>query len=144
MFTLLRRLHLFLGILGILAFLATGQYMDRWHEHLRGYDDTTRMLYRSTHVYILLAAVSNAMTGLYLRPAQARWRRWLQLVGSLALLAGPPLFLAGFCTEPYLSGLARPYSRPAIYLALGGVVLHLIGAIPSRSKATGPEIIAQS
>lgn len=118
--------------------------MDRWHEHLRGYDDTTRMLYRSTHVYILLAAVSNVMTGLYLRPAQARWRRGLQLVGSLALLAGPPLFLTGFCTEPYLSGLARPYSRPAIYLALGGVVLHLIGAIPSRSKATGPEIIAQS
>ncbi len=134
MLTLLRRLHLLVGLLGIIAFLATGQYMDRVHDHLRGYDDTARMLYRSTHVYILLASVANAMTGIYLRPADARWRCGLQLLGSLALLAGPPLFLAGFCTEPYLSGLARPWSRPAIYLALGGVVLHLIAAIPARSR----------
>jgi len=134
MFTFLRRLHLVLGILGILAFLATGQYMDRWHDHLRGYDDTTRMLFRSTHIYILLAAVTNAMTGLYLRPADASWRRVLQAIGSLALLAGPPLLLAGFCTEPYLSGLARPWSRPAIYLALGGVVLHLIATIPTNRR----------
>lgn len=133
MLTLLRRLHLLVGMLGIVVFLATGQYMDRWHEHLRGYDDTTRMLYRSTHIYILLASVTNVMTGLYLRPADARWRRGLQLVGSLALLVGPPLLLAGFSTEPYLSGLARPWSRPALYLALGGVVLHLMAAIPARS-----------
>lgn len=134
MFTLLRRLHLILGILGIIAFLATGQYMDRFHDHLRGSDDTTRMLFRSTHIYILLASVTNAMTGLYLRPTYSRWRRALQLVGSLALLAGPPLFLIGFCREPYLSGLARPWSRPAIYLALGGVVLHLVAAIPDRPR----------
>ncbi len=112
--------------------------MDRWHDHLRGYDDTTRMLFRSSHIYILLAAVTNAMTGLYLRPADASWWCVLQAIGSLALLAGPPLLLAGFCTEPYRSGLARPWSRPAIYLALGGVVLHLVAAIPARShtKAT--------
>ena len=134
MLTLLRRLHLLVGLLGILAFLATGQYMDRFHDHLRGYDDTTRMLFRSTHVYLLLASVTNALLGLYLRPADARWRRGLQLVGSLALLAGPPLFLIGFCTEPYLSALARPWSRPAIYLALGGVVFHLVAAIPTRSR----------
>jgi hypothetical protein len=134
MLTLLRRLHLLVGLLGIIAFLATGQYMDRVHDHLRSYDDTTRMLYRSTHIYILLASVTNAMTGIYLRPASVHWRLGMQLIGSLALLTSPPLFLAGFCTEPYLSGLARPWSRPAIYLALGGVVLHLIAAIPTRSR----------
>jgi hypothetical protein len=136
MLTLLRILHLAVGILGIVAFLATGQYMDRVHDHLRGYDDTTRMLYRSTHIYILLASAINAMTGLYLRPADARWRPVLQAIGSYALLAGPPLFLAGFCYEPYLSELARPWSRPAIYLALGGTVFHLIAAIPRRSRTS--------
>lgn len=134
MFTLIRRLHLVLGVLGIIAFLATGQYMDRYHDHLRGYDDTLRMLFRSTHVYILLSAAINTMTGLYLRPTLG-WRRRVQIAGSLAMLAGPPLFLAGFCTEPYVSGLARPWSRPAIYLAMGGVVLHLIAAIPTRKPA---------
>jgi len=106
--------------------------MDRLHGHLRGYDDTLRMLYRSTHIYLLLSAVINTVMGLYLRPADSTWRRAAQLLGSVALLAGPPLFLAGFCTEPYLSGLARPWSRPAIYLALGGAVFHLLAALPKR------------
>lgn len=126
------RAHLVIGLAGIAAFLATGLYMDRVHGHLRGYDDTVRMLYRSTHVYLLLAGAINVMTGLYLQPAGAEWRRGLQALGSATLLAGPPLFLAGFCTEPYLTGLARPWSRPAIYLALAGTVLHVVARIGDR------------
>jgi hypothetical protein len=108
--------------------------MDRWHDHLRGYDNTLRMLYRSTHIYLLLASVTSVMAGLYLQPATSSVRRALQAIGSLALVAGPPLFLIGFCTEPYLSGLARPWSRPAIYLSLGGVVFHFLANIrwPAR------------
>jgi hypothetical protein len=130
MVRLIRQAHLYVGLAGIVAFLATGLYMDRFHEHLRGYDDTLRMLYRSTHIYLLLSAVINTMMGLYLRPADSSWRRVLQCLGSVSLLAGPPLLLAGFCTEPYLSSLARPWSRPAIYLALAGTVLHLVAALP--------------
>ncbi len=126
----LRHAHLWMGIAGIGAFLLTGLYMDRAHGHLRGYDDTVRMLYRSTHIYVLLSAVTNTMLGLYLQQAESLWRRSLQRLGSAALLAGPPLFVAGFCTEPYLSDLARPWSRFAIYLALGGAMLHLSAAIP--------------
>ena len=125
-----RRAHLLLGLAGIVAFLGTGLYMDRVHGHLRGYDDTTRMLFRSTHIYLLLASVANVMTGLYLRPADSTVRCLLQRLGSAALLAGPPLFLIGFCTEPYLSDLARPWSRAAIYLALASAVLHLLAANP--------------
>jgi len=127
-----RWIHLAVGILGIAAFLATGLYMDRWHGHLRGYDDTVRMLYRSTHIYLLMAAVINVMAGLYLRPADSRVRQVLQAIGSVALLAGPPLFLAGFCTEPYLADLARPWSRIAIYLALAGAVFHLLAGVRLR------------
>lgn len=117
-------------LVGVAAFLATGLYMDRFHGHLRGYDDAVRMLFRSTHVYLLLSAVVNVVFGLHLRPAESRPRRALQALGSAALLAGPPLFLAGFCTEPYLSGLERPWSRIAIYLALAGAALHLSAAAP--------------
>lgn len=132
MFGWIRRAHLVVGLAGIVAFLATGLYMDRFHGHLRGYDDTLRMLYRSTHIYVLLSAVINTTMGLYLRPADSTWRRAAQTLGSIALLAGPPFFLAGFCTEPYLSDLARPWSRPAIYLALAGAVFHLLSALPTR------------
>lgn len=133
MFLLIRRLHLVIGVAGLVAFLATGLYMDRMHGHLRGYDDTVRMLYRSTHIYVLLASVANVMTGLYLQPAQVRWRQVLQLLGSLALLAAAPLFLLGFCTEPYLSELDRPWSKPAVYAVFTGTLLHLIAAM-GRSR----------
>lgn len=133
----IRRAHLIVGLLGIVAFLGTGLYMDRVHGHLRGYDDTLRMLYRSTHIYLLLAAVVNTMTGLYLQAAASPLRRAWQVLGSAALLAGPPLFLLGFCTEPYLTDLARPYSRVAIYLALAGAVFHLLAAVPMKSSGDG-------
>lgn len=77
-------------LVGVAAFLATGLYMDRFHGHLRGYDDAVRMLFRSTHVYLLLSAVVNVVFGLHLRPAESRPRRALQALGSAALLAGPP------------------------------------------------------
>ena len=51
----MRRFHLGAGLLGVLAFLATGQY----HEHLRGMDDAQRLLFRSAHIYLLLASLLN-------------------------------------------------------------------------------------
>ncbi len=129
MLNLIRRMHLIVGLAGVAAFLGTGLYMDRVHGHLRGYDDTVRMLYRSTHIYLLLSASINVMTGLYLRPAESTARRLLQGLGSVALVVGPPILLAAFCVEPYLSDLARPWSRIAIYLTLVGVVFHLLSAV---------------
>ncbi|MFO0946910.1 MAG: hypothetical protein U1D30_13355 [Planctomycetota bacterium] len=134
MYALTRRAHLVVGIFGIVAFLATGQYMDRYHGHLRGYDDGTRMLFRSAHIYLLLAAIINTMTGIYIRQARLSWRRLCQVIGSAALLAGPPLFLIAFCTEPHLDALDRPWSRAAVYLAFAGVLCHTVAANPfSRS-----------
>jgi hypothetical protein len=121
-----RRLHLVVGLLGVVVFLATGQYMDRVHDHLRGMDDARRLLFRSTHIYLLLASLLNLALGLYLTPTSAGWRRGLQMLGSGLVLAAPFLALAGFCTEPWLSDLERPYSRPAAYACLAGVLLHLL------------------
>lgn len=131
----MRRLHLVVGLAGVLAFLGTGQYMDRWHDHLTGMESTQRMLFRSTHIYLLLASLINAALGMYLVPA-AGLRRGLQAAGSLLLLAAPPLLLLGFSREPWLAGLDRPFSRPAIYASLAGVVLHLASRWPVRGQAS--------
>lgn len=138
MLNVIRRTHLIVGLAGVAAFLGTGLYMDRVHGHLRGYDDTVRMLYRSTHIYLLLSASINVMTGLYLKQAESSARRMLQCLGSAALIVGPPLLLAGFCQEPYLSGLARPWSRIAIYLTLAGVVFHLLSAVRRWGAPVAP------
>jgi hypothetical protein len=120
-----RRLHLVVGVVGIIGFLATGQYMDLVHDHLRGMDDAQRLLFRSTHIYLLFGSLINLALGLYMQPVFG-WRWWVRTTGSFLILAVPFLAAMGFFTEPWLSDLDRPYSRPAIYGCLVGMLLHLI------------------
>ncbi|HUF30650.1 MAG TPA: hypothetical protein VMM77_08270, partial [Gemmatimonadaceae bacterium] len=63
----MRRLHLAVGMLALLVFILTGQYMDRVHEHLTGRPDGPRLLYRSAHIDLLFAALLNLLLGAYLR-----------------------------------------------------------------------------
>jgi hypothetical protein len=118
-------LHLAVGVAGVLGFLGTGQYMDKVHDHLRGMDDARRLLFRSTHLYLLFGSLVNLALGLYLRPAFG-WRRWVRPVGSVLVLATPFLAAAGFFTEPWLSGLERTCSRLAAYGCFSGMLLHLV------------------
>jgi hypothetical protein len=53
----------------------------------------------------------------------------LRVAGSALILIGPLLFLAGFLREPFLGGLARPFSRPAIYAAFAGMALHWLAVL---------------
>ncbi len=122
-----RRIHLALGLVGLVAFVATGQVMDLRHGHLRGLADGPRLLFRSAHIYLLFSALVNLLLGVYLTPAPTRARRALQAGGSLLVAVGPPLLLWAFFREPWLAGLARPFSRPAIYASLAGVLLHVVG-----------------
>ncbi len=85
----MKRLHLVVGLLAFAAFLASGQYMYRRYDQLRGFDHATRLLFRSTHIYLLLTGLLNVALGLYLEPAPPGWRRWLQRLGSLFLVASP-------------------------------------------------------
>lgn len=135
----MKQAHLFVGLVALAAFLGTGQYMDRFHDHLRGMDDVRRLLFRSTHIYLLLAALVNIVLGLYLTRDRSGWRRVFATAGSLMLLAAPILLLLGFATEPWLTGLERPYSRPALYGSLAGVLLHLVSRWPRSSTNDSSE-----
>jgi hypothetical protein len=132
-----RRLHLAVGLVGVIGFLLTGQYMDRVHDHLRGMDDARRLLFRSTHLYLLFGSLLNLALGLHLSPA-AGWRLWVRSAGSLLVLSTPVFAAIGFFTEPWLSDLDRPYTRPTAYGALAGLVLHLICWSPRGRASGGP------
>jgi hypothetical protein len=135
----MRRLHLITGLVGVAAFLASGLYMHLGYDHLRGMDDARRLLFRSTHIYLLFASLLNLALGLYRLPQPTGWRRWLQAAGSVLVLAAPPLLAAGFLTEPWLTELARPYSRPAIYGSLAGMLLHAVSCWQRRRELPGQE-----
>ncbi len=131
-----RRLHLIVGALALLTFLATGQVMDKQYNHLEGMADAPRMLHRSAHIYILLSGGTSLMLGLYLKPRAKSVGRVLQTIGSMLLLTTPVLFTLAFFYEPWLSDLVRPYARPAMYSFLAGVLMHAVAHLaPSEQLA---------
>jgi hypothetical protein len=130
----LRVAHVGVGLVFLIGFLLTGQYMDRYVGHLQDTPDTQRMLYRSTHIYLLWSALLNLALGLHLRLSMVSFRRGVQWVGSAMVLSGPFLLTVAFFHEPFLHGLLRPLSRPAIYSAFGGVLLHALAVLPRRNR----------
>ena len=87
---MLRLVHLVIGILAVVAFLVTGQVMGHHHPNMEQLSAELRMMYVSRHIYVLAAALVNVVLGLYLQLQQSRWRRALQIVGSVLILV--PVF----------------------------------------------------
>lgn len=104
------------------------------HDHLIGMPVAPRMMFRSAHIYLLWSGLLNTMLGLYVRLSDRLWAKGLQVIGSLAILIGPVLFVAAFLTEPWMTELVRPYARPAIYIAFGGTLLHLAAGLANPSR----------
>jgi hypothetical protein len=98
-------------------------------------DGGTRMLYRSRHIYLLLAGLLNLALGTYYRASGRTWRRRFQSVGSCLILAALPLLLAAFVREPHRSDLSLAFTRPAIIGMLLGTLLH---AFAGAGKRYGP------
>lgn len=130
-------LHRIVGVAMALVFVGTGAYMHYAHNHLADMDDAQRLLFRSVHIYILLASLVNFVLGIHYWVYPKRSQRALQMVGSTLVALSPILFVLGFVNEPWLDGLQRPFSRPAIYAIAIGCLLHLIAYyLNRRSEAT--------
>ena len=78
-----RRAHLIVGLMFLVIFMLTGQSMDRYLGHLQDTPATQRMLYRSTHIYLLWSALLNTALGIYLRLSPDGTRRVMQQIGRI-------------------------------------------------------------
>ena len=125
----MKKAHLIFGAFVVLAFLLTGQYMDKYLNHLDGMPDGPRLLYRTRHIFILLAGLLNLGIGAYFTYQSETWRRTLQVIGSLLVVAASFLFLIAFFYEPNLPNLHTPLSHWGTYIITTGVLLHVISAI---------------
>ncbi len=126
---IIKRIHFWAGVIGIIVFLLTGQYMFHALSILQGMEDGPRMLYRSAHIYFLLASIINLLIGVYLDPKSLPHTRWLQFIISLLILVAPVFILIGFFIEPSLQDLARPYSKPGLYALFLAIVLVVIAKL---------------
>jgi hypothetical protein len=126
----MKRIHFVFGLMLVLVFLLTGQYME--YVHNRTLPDGVRVLYRSRHIYLLLNALINITLGLYVQYAASGWRRSLQIIGSVLIIIAPAFLLAGFFYEPPRGANQTIIAPYGIFATAIGILLHLVSAIRRR------------
>ncbi|MBV9926413.1 MAG: hypothetical protein JOZ96_15450 [Acidobacteria bacterium] len=125
----MKRLHLIVGVATLVAFLLTGQYMDYLNVRANALGETARVMFRSRHIYLLLAGLVNLGLGAYFSYRGRGWRRHLQLLGSALVLVAPLLMLAAFFAEPAEPGLRRHFTLPAVVILSVGTLLHALSGL---------------
>ncbi len=128
--------HLIFGIVVMIAFLLTGQYMDKHLNHMVGVSDGVRLLYRTRHIFILLASLLNLGIGIYFSYGAQLWRMILQVLGSILVVIASLLFIVAFFYEPNLSDLYTPLSHWGTYTIVAGTLFHLFSGIRRRKEAS--------
>jgi len=131
----MRRLHLYVGWLGILIFVSTGVYLRLHPLPDAAAYDAMHLVRRSRHIYILAGALLHLMLGLYLTPHPAGWRRNLQTIGSALLVLSTALLVLAFIVEAQ-QGFGRLMwrSRDGLITLLLGCVAHVLSArLPAKS-----------
>jgi hypothetical protein len=134
----MKKLHLIVGVLTLIMFIITGQYLSRAYPNMVGVDDGLRMLLRSRHLYIMLAGAVNAALGLYLSRQARGWRLVVQRLGSALLLVAPVLLIVAFFTEAPRGNMNAKLAPFGLYSVFGGIVLHLISGARAGRDATEP------
>jgi hypothetical protein len=130
----LRAVHLVVGVAGLIAFAASGVYMVWVHAGLQGLPEGPRLFFRSAHIYLLWGALLNLLLGCYLTRLERGLLRHAQSLASLLILAGPFMLCVSFFAEQHNPELDRPLGQLAIFLAVGGVLLHAVAALGGRIK----------
>ena len=121
---MLGKIHLFLGILIVIIFLLTGQYMHHNFNHLKEMELMSRALFRAGHLYILLFGLINASLGAHLKLSNTKWIKTVQQIGSAIIFLASFLVIYGFFTELPTNHIERSITRYSLYLILTGVSIH--------------------
>ena len=132
----MRLLHKVVGVTVVVIFLLTGQYLEFYYPEMKGVDDGTRMMFRSRHIYILLAGLLNIGIGTYFSYRHERWRKVLQLTGSSLIIFAPVLLIGAFFYEPRLAALQKTLTLPAILAVFVGTLFHLLSGVRQKTDSS--------
>ena len=123
---MLKKLHLWLGIIFFIVFLLTGQYFRIHYHGLQNLPDVERLMLRSGHVYLFFAAFINIVFGLYwTEPAKIKWTT---IVNQSLILLSPPLLTYSFVAEDVMyHGLQRGLGTLGVTLLLIWLINTAVG-----------------
>jgi len=114
----MRRIQFFAGIAMVLAFLGSGAYMHFHLGHLRGFPLAPRMVYRASHINLLLIGAVNIFSS-------RKIERSIERIASALLLAASLFFGIAFIVEPGFADLFRPWTRLAVYATFAAILLEV-------------------
>ncbi len=133
----LRKSHLVVGALTVLAFLVTGMIMRMHEPPVGAMEWAERLLFRSRHIYILCAGLVNLAIGIhYTLPAKGI-RYGAAVTGSLFVLASAILLFFAFFAEPMAGRTPGPLSGLGLIALFGGVMLYTL--VSFRKPAGGTQ-----
>jgi hypothetical protein len=128
----MRYAHLIFGIVVFITFLVTGRLM-RWDfPDKDAIPQDFRILMRSRHIYILLAALIHLVLGVYLKIHKETLQKYVQYFASALLFAGTILLVYAFFYETYTAHGFSQFSRNGLYLSLAGTIFHLLGGLKAK------------
>jgi hypothetical protein len=124
-------IHRNYGLIIIVVFLGTGQFMRHHDPPMSDLADSMRVLFRSAHIYLLMSGLLNFAFGI----AGNRKETAVSVIGSIFLLIAPVLILAGFFMESPRTVIDRPITAMGVYLVFGGSLLRGISLWRARPQA---------
>jgi hypothetical protein len=128
----MRAVHRWIGLLTVVVFLISGQFLRHHHPPIDTLSDSARLMLRSRHIYILSSGLVNLMLGLYVQRGLG-WRGVVQLIGSGLVMVSPALLVLAFVVEtPRGFQAEMVWSHLGLYALFGGCMLHLVGAMDGR------------
>ena len=109
----------------VIAFLASGAYMHFRLHHLHETPDAQRMVYRASHINMLLIGALNIASSRRARSVGGVAISLDRLAALLAIIASG-FFVAAFVREPLYAHLYRPWTRIAVYCTFAAAMVDVI------------------
>ena len=134
---MVKKLHLGIGISGLIIFALTGLYMDRVLGLPSSEFDVQRMMYRASHIYLLLVSCGVLLVGCYWQVFTGLAKK-LQVFGSVLMWAAFGLLLAAFFSEPANVDEDRLFTFLGCVLFLGGTGITFIASYFNARAVKSP------
>lgn len=110
----------------------------RYHQPgVQTLSESTRLMFRSRHIYILASGLVNLMLGLYLQRRAVGWRGITQTIGSGLLIGSSALLILAFSVESKI-GFQQDmrWSANGLYALFSGCMAHFASSIGKLQQST--------
>jgi hypothetical protein len=97
-------------------------------------DEVSHMMFRTNHIYILMAGIANVAIGRYVVMLKDKGGRWMQSFGMGLMMVASGVLIYAFTLEPLLGSMERPRTMLGVFLLAGGTLLHVLSGVFSSRE----------